>query len=456
MSVLLSILGCTLVPTLAACRPSGGSVERADARPLMVVVSGDTRGWIMPCGCAANQSGGLARRGTYLDRARQQGDVIVADVGGAAGGASRYDRVKFAAILRGEVAMGLSAHNLGETEIRLGADELRRLASETGVPFVSANVLDVDGKAIAERLRIVTAGRRRIALVGVASERYATETVRVTDPAAAIVAALAAVQGKCDAVIVLAYAETKELTALAEHLPEVDMVVGGPTLQSLPPRLVGPKTLLASVTNKGKFLARFDAPPLGATEPWHGEIVEVESKLPDDGAQVANLAQYRSELERLDLPATDSGLVSALESAAQAGYEIASSETCRACHQRDAEVWEHSRHAEAWQTLVDRGWHVDSLCQQCHTTGFGLPGGFLSAGRSQSRGAVGCESCHGPSAAHAAQPKKHRTTFAARDGCVQCHDRENSPTFVQVTYWEKIGHGAHSGAEEESAGATPQ
>ncbi|MCE9526065.1 MAG: cytochrome c family protein, partial [Planctomycetales bacterium] len=87
-----------------------------------------------------------------------------------------------------------------------------------------------------------------------------------------------------------------------------------------------------------------------------------------------------------------------------------------------------------------RGAHVDAECQRCHTTGFGLPGGFLSARRTPELGSVGCESCHGPSHAHALNPHE-RTPFPAREQCIRCHDHENSPTFDFSTYWPRIKHG---------------
>jgi hypothetical protein len=89
---------------------------------------------------------------------------------------------------------------------------------------------------------------------------------------------------------------------------------------------------------------------------------------------------------------------------------------------------------------MERGYHVDSYCQQCHTTGYGLPGGFESAGGSAALRSVGCESCHGPSQAHVRNPKLH-TPFAARDQCQSCHDHENSPQFNYAAYWPRIEHG---------------
>src|SRR5262249_25872607 len=71
------------------------------SRALTVVISGDTAGWIVPCGCTSNQSGGLLRRGTFVDGLRGSADVVVADAGGAPGGTSAYHQVKFEAILKG-------------------------------------------------------------------------------------------------------------------------------------------------------------------------------------------------------------------------------------------------------------------------------------------------------------------------------------------------------------------
>src|SRR3954463_9094949 len=72
-----------------------------------LVISADTAGWITPCGCTSNQSGGLLRRGPYLADLRKpaSADVLYADAGGAAGGVSDYHRAKFEAILAGEIKL---------------------------------------------------------------------------------------------------------------------------------------------------------------------------------------------------------------------------------------------------------------------------------------------------------------------------------------------------------------
>src|SRR5262245_26068540 len=53
--------------------------NRTRVDSLTLFVSGDTTGWITPCGCAANQSGGLARRATLVAEAGEAERVIYAD-----------------------------------------------------------------------------------------------------------------------------------------------------------------------------------------------------------------------------------------------------------------------------------------------------------------------------------------------------------------------------------------
>src|SRR5438132_3845579 len=85
----LAIPGCGGESALSHGKP--------DARPIALVASGDTAGWLTPCGCTSNQSGGLLRRGSYLEELRKTAEVILVDAGGAAAGTSPYDRLKFEA-----------------------------------------------------------------------------------------------------------------------------------------------------------------------------------------------------------------------------------------------------------------------------------------------------------------------------------------------------------------------
>lgn len=433
--------------TVIACvwLASGFSDAPRSEGPLRIVVSGDTAGWIMPCGCASGQLGGLLRRGTYVSGLRATGEVILLDAGGAPGGTSPYQRVRFEAILEGEVTMGVDAHNLGGPEAALGADTLRRAAERTGIAFVSANLRDSGGRLVADPVRVVERGGRRVAVIGVLSRAYATAGVQIDDPVGAVLTTVGRIDAEYDALVILAYLPEEELAAFARAVPEADLVVGGPTGQNMVPRRVGP-SLLASATNKGKFLVEFDVPAPGSDGSWRGRMVEMAATHDDDPAQAANVEAYLGRLAQRDFPAGETGFATFVGTRDSTGYAVAGTETCRACHLGECGGWDETGHASAWDTVKTRGHHVDPYCQQCHTTGYGMPDGFLSVRGSPDRRDVGCESCHGPSAAHADDPQTP-TAFEAADQCVRCHDRENSPMFDYATYWPRIAHGTNVAIE---------
>src|SRR5690349_19061836 len=287
-----------LVILIAGCDGGGGQTTTSQAKPAKLVVSGDTAGWLMPCGCTSNQSGGLLRRATYVNGLRATSDVILADAGGAAGGDSDYHKVKFEAILAGERQMGIAAHNVGRSEAAFGPTYLRDASKRLAVPLISANVRDAsDGRPVLDASRVVSAGGRRVLLVGVMSPKFATPSLQVSDPKQAVLDASAATKGTYDALIVLAYLPQDELEQLAMTLPEADAGIGGPTGQAIVPRKLGP-TLLAAATNKGKFLIELSAANGGTGGgAWEGKVVELSAGFADDPAQQAGVTAYLATLE---------------------------------------------------------------------------------------------------------------------------------------------------------------
>jgi hypothetical protein len=404
---------------------------------LAVVVSCDTAGWIVPCGCSSKQAGGLPRRATYVQRISATADVLLADAGGAPGGTSPYDRAKFEYVLRGEAAIHCAAHNIGAAEAKLGADELRRLGEKVHAPFVSTNVRDARGEPIAVGHRIVERGSARVAILGVLSPKFVAAGLKIDDPAEAVLRLVSTLKGKYDVLLVLAYLPEDELEALASRIPEADLVVGGPTRQSIAPRRSGP-TVWGATTNKGKFLVHLERSAKGSV--WDGKIIELDTAYEDDATQIANLTAFREELSRADFSAAETSFSQLPSGNLPADFQIAGTEACETCHAADCESWRGSRHGNAWQTLLDKGAQMDPYCQHCHTTGYGLPGGFSSLRTGAERVNIGCENCHGPSQAHARRPSV-KTLYDARDRCVHCHDHENSPKFNYASFWDQIAHG---------------
>ncbi|MCY2985638.1 MAG: multiheme c-type cytochrome [Planctomycetota bacterium] len=432
-------IACAFCVGMLGCSPTQPS-------SLHIVVSGDTAGWITPCGCTANQSGGLERRASLLKSIGPSDRIVYLDVGGSAAGKSAYQQVKLTSILLGDQLMGLELHNMGAPETQLAPETLFQIAKETKTQWLSANLQAANANSLLPEAltayRIIKRAGIRILVTSVVDPNLVKNSLWKTREASLSVLQVLQKE-KADIKIVLAYMDEPGLRALAESLPEVDFIVGGPTGQSLSPFRVGPVEIL-SATNKGKFITRIELQKQDkAWKAVKSGALEVTSTLPLEPAQSKNLEMYLSTLGKLDFSADETGLVASqlAKSANQSDYRIAGSDSCAQCHNQDDQSWHASKHSQAWQTLIDKRSHVDPTCQVCHTTGYGLGGGFVQIAKSMPRVNVGCESCHGPSQAHVLNPKT-KTTYLSREQCVRCHDHENSPEFEYGKYWAKIAHGA--------------
>jgi predicted CXXCH cytochrome family protein len=119
---------------------------------------------------------------------------------------------------------------------------------------------------------------------------------------------------------------------------------------------------------------------------------------------------------------------------------FAGSAKCAPCHGEAYKVWEHSGHAQAFRDLRARGHALDPDCVSCHVVGLSSKEGFYSDLKTPELAAVGCESCHGPAASHAADPRKVSLKKISFQVCYPCHTPDNSPDFDVKKFWPIIRH----------------
>jgi len=129
---------------------------------------------------------------------------------------------------------------------------------------------------------------------------------------------------------------------------------------------------------------------------------------------------------------------------------------CAKCHPDAAEFWTQTKHAHAYDTLVDVKKQFSLDCIQCHVTGWQQPGGVCRIDRTQAgspglngrgvgRRDVECEACHGPGSDHVKDAEGgHIQREIPAAFCMRCHELANSPDFDDVKYRPYIvgpGHG---------------
>jgi hypothetical protein len=151
-----------------------------------------------------------------------------------------------------------------------------------------------------------------------------------------------------------------------------------------------------------------------------------------DEVEVSKL--YKAYLVRVDRE----GLLDRTPRAKTDAY--AGSETCGQCHAKAYRVWRASDHSRALKSLEVKGHSRDPDCVRCHVTGLDSTVGFRSRKATPNLVGVGCESCHGPAAAHAADPTARKPQRTDGNACTSCHDVGHSPGFLFPKYWPSIAH----------------
>ncbi len=117
-------------------------------------------------------------------------------------------------------------------------------------------------------------------------------------------------------------------------------------------------------------------------------------------------------------------------------------EACRVCHTSQHDTWSLTKHAYAFETLVEHGADRNVECLRCHTVGFGEKGGFDPAIRQDYLEGVQCENCHGRGGPHQS-PQFAKAGFES--ACKTCHTPQHSLNF---SFAERLPLISHAGNQQ--------
>lgn len=430
---------------------------------LALVLSGQTFGYLQPCGCSYPQYGGLTRRYNVVKLLEKKGwkvaGVDLGEIYPPKAELPEQAREKFKTTLRALEAMNYQDFGLGVTEMKMplvnGLVEMLALNIKNPRP-VSLDLKD-PGNVLQElSVRsydvIKTDGdKTRVgvsALTG-ASVQKALKGVKDADffPASAMIPALlpALAKHKVDVVVLLFHGTEKEAEEVARTcfdlrqknatLPNVDLIVHASDYDTPParPRLVeGTNTRVIYMGHKGKdigvlglfrknaggFELKYELVQLGPEfeTPAGKDADHPVMKLMEDYASTIKAGDYleKTRALRIDHPSQRADAIR------QAGVEakFVGSERCGSCHVDAFKIWQKTGHSHAFQTLQNvkhpSNREFDPECVACHTVGFKYRGGYYDppAGATARQIEkhnlalidVGCESCHGPGSMHANDP----------------------------------------------------
>ena len=187
-------------------------------------------------------------------------------------------------------------------------------------------------------------------------------------------------------------------------------------------------------------------------------LLENEKNAARSRYELGLLYEKRGELDTASTMFYNAQVLTANKGAAYVGVS-----TCKKCHLKQYKTWKTTKMAKTFDVLKpgvsaeakvklkfdpQKDYTTDPECLQCHTTGFGMPGGYKipKAGnskekkRAKNNEGTTCEACHGPGSKYAGihkniMTKKQKYTFdklrqagehkADVKSCTVCHNRRN-------------------------------
>jgi len=467
------------------------ALAAAAPRHVTILYAADLLGWLEPCGCSANQRGGLARAAAAVARVRAENPDTIFVAGGdllfeGALDPERQDQdlARARTVARALRAMGLAATFPGERDLVAG----EAFARETGLPFTRSKRIGPVGFGA---LGSVPKAPVRVAVVHEGGSRVGVERAAEARAQGVDLVLAAHREGLLDddanRAVLDSPVPVVQVQGRGQSLARIDLFLGGDRSKGFailpgPSQRAEELDLLAA--RRAEYARRLAAAEAsgntGLAAALGGKVVELTDReaairatppsvppadrpsiqvtfiplsddLPEDKEVRRMLTRHYGEVARMNLAAAKARGRPCPDVATATPSFIGVDEVprggtrdCRNCHQASFASWERTPHARAYETLVKGSRQFDLDCVSCHVTGWKLPGGPCDVASTDGRRGVQCEACHGPASLHAVDPPGHIVRDPPASTCASCHTSAHSTGFEPGSFRQRIigpGHG---------------
>jgi len=477
---LVSVTALAPIPTrLAASDPPAAKSKETlvNGQPLfagwpanqkpdaVIVFTGQTYGYLQPCGCSRPQTGGLERRAVFIESLKAKGwsvaGVDLGDVYPEKVALAKQGKLKYVAAMTAMREMGYLGVGIGKTELQ---GDLLSLLAEYALlkeqrPFSLAGNTEVSGQPAAKALLVqgftrplvdsveaATVGSVPVGVAGVVSGALQADNKKfewdknVDFPNAkkGITDAVAALEKhplKPKLNVLIFQGPSADAARVAADFPQFQVILcqtpdGSPA--PLAPQVVpgkkGEQTFIVQIGQKGQYvgvLGAFKKPGGGFDLKY--QLVPLGEEYIEAGAEAAALARNKSlqALENYAKAVKDAKLlpeyprvfhpaqIQAKGLPKPVDLTYVGTAQCAGCHAAEFAKWKapantvsHSNAMDTLEKVAKRPnlREFDGECVRCHTVGFDHKTGYVDAVKTPQLRDVGCESCHGPGSGHVAAP----------------------------------------------------
>lgn len=460
-----------------------------DAPKMGLMLTSEMHGFFEPCGCTANQLGGMSRRADLFQKLTDAGwSMRGLDVGGLSRRSVRQSQIKFETTLAALKKLRYAAIGIGIDELNLKPEFLltqHLTDSDDSIHFLSANlqfygIADLGTPAAS---RIFVENGVKVGVTGVMGNDIQKRVlphpdITWTEPAPVLKKIMQEFDdANVDVRILLSQSTVEESMQLAKDVPGFDVVmtaegIGDPD-PGAAPKTVG-KTLIIEAGRKGKHAGVLAYYPDAADQKLKYQLVALErDDFDETQSMIGLMASYQKRLQDERIVVADT-----VGAPHPSGNTFVGADKCGECHSTAFEIWEKTPHAHGFESLDPVHKRIgferlngiarmhDPECLSCHVTGwnpqeyFRYRSGFINEEFAELpknkmldqllRGNQ-CENCHGPGSAHVALADEGAegdigvsvrvTLEQAKAGmCETCHDVDNSPDYDFEKYWDEVKH----------------
>ncbi len=427
-----------------------------------IVLSGETFGFLQPCGCTRPQKGGLERRAEFINRLKAKGwpvaGVDLGDLYPHKGAVEAQTKLKYKVMMNGLRELGYLAVGVGKGEFTAGIDNVLgeyALQKEQPPFLLAGNVLGVAGgqpqprdqrfpkppgttRPLIGLAEVATVGGVPVGVVGVVGKTLSEEVKKLDssiafeetkDVLTRAVTTLATDPKKPQLNILLYQGSAEAAKKVAEDWPQFRVILCQaedpeppqfPELVSGPKHPAGQKTLVIQVGHKGRYVGllgvfkaaggidlKYQLVPMGEEYITPGAEEAARKSNPilplfDTYIETVRDRNFLAKIPKVPHP-------SQIQEP-KLNLSYIGSEKCQGCHAAHFVKWKDTPHSHALDALEKVAKrpamrHFDGECVQCHVVGLHHNTGYENQKTTAHLAHVGCESCHGPGSGHAADPK---------------------------------------------------
>jgi 5'-nucleotidase/UDP-sugar diphosphatase len=143
---------------------------------------------------------------------------------------------------------------------------------EKGFPWISANLVDADGKALTSSYVTKRIGTLTVGIIGLTDDIGVNKSFRLLPYQKSLQSTINDINKNCDILILLSNLPGATNKTIAKKFPEIDIIMSSDrTLGNMVPMIVG-NTLITQTSSRGKYLGKLDVTWNKGTE-WQNDRV---------------------------------------------------------------------------------------------------------------------------------------------------------------------------------------